>query len=414
MIHWLKKVAGSFKLAICYYRKNQCLLHASALTFFSLLSIVPVLAMAFGIARGFGMDELLKKELMKSMQSQEEVTIKLITFAQNMLEKTSGGLIAGIGVLSLIWSVMKLLGNIENAFNYIWQVKEGRSWKQKITDYLSMSLAAPILFISGSAAALFALNTIGTVTSSVGVVQTKKLLVLLPYVSIWSLFTLTYNFMPNTRVQWPSALVGGVIGGTLYQFFQYGYLYFQVEIANYGAVYGSFAALPLFLIWLQCSWIVLLFGSEIAYQYQFYNIDGRFKTTSISDSLRKKLALTIVLKSTAHFKQGRIPLSREQLATHLKISIRALQPVLDQLVEANLLAVTYEGKLRHYQPCVDISTMTLDQLLVTFESVGQNQLPKNAQSEEFHLIDKKLIELHQVELESPKNLMIQDLIALLD
>ena len=187
-------------LAIRGYKEDKCKFRASALTFYSLLSIVPVIAMIFGIAKGFGMEKLVEKQLLEKMQGQEEVITKIINFSQSLLENTKGGFIAGIGVIILFWSVMKVLGNIETAFNVIWGVKRPRHLGRKFSDYLSMVLVCPILLVvSGSMTAVFSsqikilIHKIPFFTSVLGAIILPSLK-LLPYCSLWIMFTFIFIF----------------------------------------------------------------------------------------------------------------------------------------------------------------------------------------------------------------------------
>src|SRR5262245_56637084 len=146
---WIKQLR-IFLLAFRGFDEDKCQLRASALTFYSLLSIVPVLAMAFGFAKGFGFQNRLEAILLEKMQGQEEAVRRIIDFSQILLHNTQGGLIAGFGVAFLFWTVIKVLGNIEASFNDIWGVPKGRSWTRRFSDYLAIMLIAPLLLIMSS------------------------------------------------------------------------------------------------------------------------------------------------------------------------------------------------------------------------------------------------------------------------
>jgi len=252
---------------------DKCPLRASALTFYSLLSIVPVAALAFGIAKGFGFAKRLETLLYEKLPGQEDVLTQVIAFANSLLENTKGGVIAGIGIAVLFWSLIKVLSHIESSFNAIWEIKKHRSIGRKISDYLSIALICPILVIMSSSVTVFITTQIKHITEKVALLGMFSPIIffflkLLPYGLIWILFTTIYIFMPNTRVNFSSGIIAGVFAGTLYQIVQWAYINFQVLVAKYNAIYGSFAALPLFLIWLQISWLIVLFGAEISFSYQ--------------------------------------------------------------------------------------------------------------------------------------------------
>lgn len=204
--------------------------------------------MAFGVAKGFGFEQLLEKELLKHFAAQQEVILQIIEFARNMLDNTKGGLIAGIGVAVLFWSVIKVLGKIEDNFNQIWSVSS-RSLVRKFTDYLSMMIIGPVLLIMSGSVTVFIASQVSAISSQVGLedVATPAIslgLSLAPYVLLWLLFTVIYMIMPNTRVHFGSAFLAAVLAGSAYQFLQIGYVKFQIYVTSYNAIYGSFAALP--------------------------------------------------------------------------------------------------------------------------------------------------------------------------
>jgi membrane protein len=279
------------------FRKDKCNLSASALTFYSVLSIVPVVAMAFGIAKGFGFQNILEKQLLEKFQGQEEVMNRVVSFARSLLENTKGGIIAGIGIIFLLWTVIKVFSQIERSFNDIWEVDTSRTLGRKFSDYLSIMLISPILFILSSSVTVFITTQITAITQKIALIGMFSpviflMLKLIPYGLIWILFIFMYILMPNTKVNFASGLIAGVIAGTIYQIAQWGYITFQVGVAKYNAIYGSFAALPLFLIWIQLSWLVVLFGAEISFAYQYvdtYEFDP--DSRRISTAFRKLLSL---------------------------------------------------------------------------------------------------------------------------
>ena len=252
---WLRSLR-IFLLSIKEFSTDKCMLRASALTFYSLLSIVPIFAMAFGVAKGFGVQSLLEQRLLSSFQGQEEAINKVIVFSNTLLENTRGGLLAGIGIALLFWAVIKMLGNIEKSFNDIWGVRHERSMGRKFSDYLSLMLICPILIIMSGSLTVFITTQVTLITEKVALLGYLGPIIftslnILSYAVIWILLTFIYSFMPNMKIPLSSALAGGIIAGTLYKFVQFGYIHFQVGVSKYNAIYGSFAALPLFLVWLQ-------------------------------------------------------------------------------------------------------------------------------------------------------------------
>ena len=161
------------------FDEDKFYLKASALTFYSLLSIVPVVAMVFGIAQGFGFQEVFEKELLEKFHAQEEVMIQVINFAQSLLENTKGGFVAGIGLAILFWTVIKVLGNIEQSFNDIWGAKKSRTWGRKFSDYLSFMLIGPLLFILSSSTTLFITTQVTFITEKFALLGPVSSIILL-------------------------------------------------------------------------------------------------------------------------------------------------------------------------------------------------------------------------------------------
>ena len=282
-------------LAVRGFNEDKCKFRASALTFYSLLSIVPVIAMFFGIAKGFGLQQRVQNLIKTRLLGQEEITEKIIAFSNSLLENTSGGFIAGIGVALLFWMIIKVLSNVESSFNEIWGVKKSRSIGRKFSDYLSIMLVCPILLVMAGSLNVAINSQLQLITQKFTILNAIGplvfvLLKLLPYCSVWITFTFIFIFIPNTKVKLKSALIAGIIAGTIFQLTQWVYIVFQIGVAKYGAIYGSFAALPLFLFWLQISWLIVLFGAELSFAHQ--NVETyEFEKDCLSVSLSFKKLL---------------------------------------------------------------------------------------------------------------------------
>ena len=403
-------------LAIRGFAKDKCTLSASALTFYSILSIVPVVAMAFGIAKGFGFQKLLEKELLEKFQGQEEVMNRVVTFAQSLLENTKGHMIASIGVLFLLWTVIKLLSQIEHSFNDIWEVKFPRTYGRKFSDYLSIMLISPILFILSSSVTVFITTQITVITQKVELIGMFSpviffMLKFIPYGLIWILFIFIYILMPNTKVNFSSGLIAGVIAGTIYQIAQWAYITFQVGMARYNAIYGSFAALPLFLIWIQLSWLIVLFGAEISYAYQYVDTyDFEPDRRSISPAFNKLLSLHISRLIISTFLKADPPLSAINISKTLQIPIRMVQQILDELVEAGILSdtETKENKQMSYQPARDINAITINSVIDALEQKGVDNIPI-AQTAELKHLSEALKTLNDEIDKSPANRLLKDI-----
>ncbi len=415
ILRWIR----IFMLSLREFASDKCSLRASALTFYSLLSIVPVFAMAFGIAKGFGMEKILKEKLLENTQGQQEVAMRIIQFSENLLQNTQVGIVAGIGLVLLFWSVIQVLTNIENSFNDIWAIKKPRTMGQKFTDYLALMLIAPVFFVTASSITVFVVSQVKMITREVRALEFLGPvffigLQLLPFVVSWGLLTYLYMFMPNGKIQFKSALIGGFVAGVVYQAGQWVYIYFQIGASNAGAVYGTFAALPLFLIWLQTSWLIVLYGAELAFAHQ-NEVRFEFEPDCLnaSEEFKKLLALRITQVCVNRFAAGLQPLSSEEIAEQLEMPLRLTHELLDRLTKANLLNVAQgeDERERHYQPSRDIGEMTIQFVIREMEKAGTKDIPV-AETPELENLRASLDAFNEVLRNLPENTLLKDLSAL--
>jgi membrane protein len=403
-------------LAIRGYDEDRCLLRASSLTFYTLLSIVPVVAMFFGVAKGFGFEKRLERQLFEKFTGQEEVLSQIINFANSLLEQTQGGLIAGIGLLVLFWSVLKVLGHIEMAFNDIWEIKEPRTWGRKFSDYLSIMLVSPILVLMSGSVTVFITTQVEQITQKVALLGyfsplISFLLKFTPYVLIWILFTILYIIMPNTKVNFKAGLLGGVVAGTLYQIAQWAYISFQIGAAKYNAIYGSFAALPLFLMWLQISWWIVLFGAELSFANQ--NVDTyeyEPDCLNISPEFKKLLTLQVAHLLIKHFSNGEKPLTYSQISNRLDMPVRLVHNIIFDLVQAGLVSEikTKADKEFAYQPARDIHQLSIKHIIEALEKNGTDDIPV-AKTEDYQALSDALENFSEAMEKSPANKLLKDI-----
>ncbi|VAV83418.1 Ribonuclease BN [hydrothermal vent metagenome] len=398
------------------FDQDKCFLRASALTLYTLLSIVPVVAMAFGVAKGFGMEQLLEAQLLEKFVGQEEVITRVVGFARTLLENTRGGVVAGVGVGVLLYSVIKVMGNIERTFNEIWEIKKGRPLRRKITDYFSIILIAPILIVVSGSITIFITSQAVTLTEQVAWIGAFSsviffVLKMVPYLLIWLLFTFVYIFVPNTKVTFKSALMAGIFAGTSYQLLQWVYITFQVGIAQYNAIYGSFAALPLFLIWLQLSWLVLLLGAEFSFASQ--NVDTyEFEPDCLKVSLRfkKLLSLRITHLLVKNFQDGKASLTAEHISHTLGTPVRLVRLLLFELVESGVL---YDSRIDdsrelYYHVARDINQLSISYVASAMESRGVDTIPVEDTEGLREIRDAFAAFGKEVE-ESPANKLLKDI-----
>lgn len=396
--------------------KDNCALRASALTFYSLLSVVPMVALAFGVAKGFGLDQRLETQLHQRFVGQEEVLEKIITFARSLLENTKGGVVAGIGVAILFWSAIKLLGHIEKALNEIWKVKP-RTFIRRFTDYLTIMIVSPILVIVSSSMTVYITTQVTAITGRLAVLKLASPLIffmlkLLPFGLIWILFIMIYVVMPNTQVRISSNVIAGVVAGTIFQIFQGIYINAQVLVAKYNAIYGSFAALPLFLIWLQLSWMIVLLGAQIGYAHQHAG-HGLMAVESdgTSTQARKIYGLTILKHLITCFQNGEPAPSAKQITNSLHLPLPLVTQMLGKLKDCALASEVTGDKPNGpaaYQPARDIQSITVSEFLAAWDRQGRAPLTPVDDSE-LARVEAAMSSIdHEIE-QSGANRLIKDL-----
>jgi membrane protein len=401
-----------FLLAFRGFAEDKVQLRASALTFYTLLSIVPVLAMIFGIAKGFGFEEHLKTVLQENLSEHQEILNETIVFAERMLKNIKGGFIAGTGLVMLIWSVMKVLGNIENAFNNIWQIKKSRGISRKLSDYLSLVVIAPILVFISSGIAVSHENSIvqGTILGYLGPVL-KIIVWILSFTLIWFVFSLLYIIMPNTKVNFRAAFPGGVVAGSMFQLLQWAYVHFQSLLSGYGTIYGSFAALPLFLMWMQFSWLIVLFGAEIAFAYQnVENYEFETDTLNISNHFKMVLSLLIARQIIKNFTDGIPAMTASEISHKLDIPVRIVRDIIYELYESKILSETVTKNVKEvaYQPAQDPGRLSLSYVIKSIDNRGVDSLPID-NTEDLNKINN-IVNSFSSDLEkSSKNILLKDL-----
>jgi len=362
--NYFNRTKQIFYESIKGFFEDKCYLHASSLTFYTLLSIVPILAVAFGLAKGFGFERNLEEELYKRLSEHREIVDLVVDFARSLLVQAESSYIAGIGVIFLFLFVISLFWTIEASLNAIWKVNRSRPFLRIITDYLAMMIICPFFFVIASSLTVYVTGQIGEVLEQHSVLHWMSPLLLFTYrgitlALIWLLFTCVYIIMPNTRVPTRYAMLAGIMAGTMYYFVLIGLIRFQIGVSQYNAIYGSFAALPLFLFWLQISWLIVLFGAEIAYHAEHLSpmLKSFRQRTTVTSQL---LAVLLTSQIVRAFKKGAHPWTLNALAEHFGISQAPIQHALAPLIEEEMIA-QYKSDNSDiiYQPARDVEALTL-------------------------------------------------------
>ena len=385
---------------------------ASALTYSILFAIIPLFALIIAIAKGFGMEKLIEKSLEGTFIGEADLTPTVMGFVQRYLESTQHGLFIGIGLVILLGSVMNFFMQVERAFNSIWQVKKSRALIRQFTTYFSSVLLVPI-FIVLSGGISFYINTkldqsfIYDVFSPFIRFGVK----LTPYLVNSIIFTIIYIVIPNTKVLPKNAMIAGIIAGTSFQAFQSLYIHGQIYLTSFNVVYGSFAAFPLLLLWLQISCTIILLGAEISYASQnFQDFEYEVESKQISRRYKNFLTLYICYLIVKQFEKIAPALNAEQISLANKLPVKIVKEILFELVEASILVETYSrnNESKTYLPAIDIQQLTLNLLFSKLEMNGTELFLKN-RNDSLDAFWRKTMELKNRSDKPNEQVLVKDL-----
>lgn len=359
-------------------KAGEITMRAMGLVYTTLVSLVPLLALAFSLLKAFGVDHALRPVLQRFLaplgSGSADIIDKIVDFVQNV----QVGVLGAIGMVALIWSVLSLIQKVEAGCNYIWRVRSARSLGRRVTEYLSVLIAGPLVILAASS--MTATVTNNTAVGYISSVQPfgDALYVagrLVPYFLYSIGFTLLYAFMPNTRVRLLPALGGGIFAGVLWQTASLGFALFASNAGNVNAIYSGFAILILLLIWLYVSWMILLTGCRVAFLLQHSErlTRGPYPPT-LGDEARERLALMILGLIARRFLDGGTPWQTDQLAHALRVASDHVHALVDDLVAANLLFETGEERAS-IMPQRDIEQIPVNDILDVVRRGNPNAQP---------------------------------------
>ena len=349
---------------------------AAALTYNLLLALIPILALLFAIAGSFGFDNIVKSQIFEGLSIDNNALEEIIGMADTYLSKArTGGVFIGVGVIMLLWTVLKLINNTEITFNNIWQIKKGRSMYRKITDYFSVLLLLPVFLILSSGTSIFITSIAQKIEEFALLAPFSKFIIrMVPFIITWIMFTGLYVFMPNTKVKIKPALVAGILAGTIFQLFQYVYISGQIWVTKYNAIYGGFAAIPLLLLWLQMSWTICLFGAQLSFTSQnIAHFDFDKDTRNISRRYKDFIAILIMSLICKRFENNEPPYTARQISLEHQIPLRLTNQTLYELQEIGMIHEVLSDKKSEeisFQPSIAISKLSVGFLLDKIESYG--------------------------------------------
>lgn len=375
--NWKVKIVKTLNLSVRSFLSSDLQGQACALTYRTLLAIVPALALIFAIGRGFGFQDVLQEELYSYFPSQRNALDAAFNFVDSYLAQASEGLFVGVGIVFLLWTMISLLGNVEESFNGIWHVREGRTMIRKITDYLAILLVLPVLMICGSGLSILMSTTLRDLLPfSWSGTAVTFILDCASYVITWIFFAAAYMLIPNAKVKPLSAIIAGIVVGTSFQVLQWLFLTGQLYVAKYNAIYGSFSFLPLLLIWMQLVWLITLIGGVLCFASQ--NI-GQFNfgddVDNISLDYQRSVVLVIMAIICKRFVHQKKPLNTTEIAELYNIPAKLVGRVVLNLHKVKLISfIAASGELLEHplQPAVDVSGLTVGEVIRRLQTEGES------------------------------------------
>lgn len=345
---------------------------AAALTFNTMLALVPTLAMIFAIGRGFGFQNLIESEVFNLIPVQREELSNVFTFVDSYLAQSSEGIFVGVGILFLLWTLISLLSNVEDAFNHIWGINKKRNFYRKVTDYIAIFFIIPILIVCTNGIKLFVLTMSSNTFLSPMV---EMILDIAPTILTWMSFTFTFMLIPYTKVKLKYALPSGFLCAIVFQLLQWLMVSGQIYVSKYNAIYGSFAFLPLLLIWIYMSWLVCLSGVVLTYSSQnIFRFNFRDNINEISQRYMTDVTIVILAICVKRFNQQKFPYTKRDFTERYNIPIRLVGAVIDHLVDVKLLSsvVGKDDREPAYQPAFDIEHLTLRSVKERLRNFGKS------------------------------------------
>ncbi|HDM75882.1 MAG TPA: YihY/virulence factor BrkB family protein [Deltaproteobacteria bacterium] len=370
----IRTYGQTFLRALCFlfYRFwiDHCLMRASALAYMTILALVPLFGLMFSILKGLGVQRRLEPFILSKITV---ISPEAINRLVEYIDKVS---VKSLGVFGTFWLLViaiTVFRNIEGALNRIWRVSKGRTLQRQISNYLSLLLILPIsiflvLSINTTMESNFLLKHFFKIALFSKAYYT--LLKLSPYVVLAMVLTFVYLLMPNTRVRAKSAIVGGIIAGTMWQLAQLAYLRFQIGVTQYNAIYGAVYHIPMLLVWIYLSWAIILLGAEIVYLLE--NWDSRsyvFGTQESSPALKKVWVLTLLQIIGKTFIEGKKPLKLSQLARISGLNMEKVKTYLKEISSLEILEFN-ENEDSIVLPRVALENVRVDAVLREIEGWG--------------------------------------------
>ena len=392
------------------YSDSQSQIWASALTYFSMLAIFPIIALMLGITKGFGVDKFFEQKLLEFIPQNETMMLKVFDIAENLLNSTRGSILTGVGVIILLWSAIKVLMMLEDSFNTIWRIKKRRSLTRRVIDYVAIIFLGPILFIVVLASNSFVIEKLNSLSIKSGLLV-HLIVQIIGFILIALIFSLIYFIIPNTNVKIKSAITAGITTTIMFFILRYGFGFLQSSISKYNAIYGSLAFIPIFLIQMQYVWVTILIGAQISFSSQNSEEFLYKKISELPIKIRKEMGLSILKLLIDRFENGQDPYTDTEIAKRMNVGIPFVKDTLNDLEEIGLVNEIIGSKVEEskYQIAMNPDKLTVEYFIKKLENKKYNTDKDIKKEVDFSEFEDILTEEMYKNIEFRNNKLIRDI-----
>ena len=411
--NWWLNILRTLNLSIKSFLNRDIQTQACAMTYRTLLAVVPALALLLAIGRGFGFQNVLQQELYHVFPAQRFAINYGISFVDTYLQQSSEGVFVGVGIVFLLWTLISLLGNVEDTFNLIWGQTQSRSIWRKITDYTSMLLILPVLMIcSGGLSVLISttLNSIFHFSFMTPIIS--MILDGASWLLTFLFFTAAYMLIPNAKVKFKNAFIAGVFAGIGFRLLQWIFVTGQMYVAKYNAIYGSFSFLPLMLIWMQLAWVVTMAGMVICYSSQnIFQFSFNSEINAISIAYKEKVSIAVASVVVRRFVKGLKPVTMHEFTLDYGLPARLISDILIRLELAGIVSrVVLDEKKEEFgfQPGMPTEDISVGLVRKSLRNLGRKDFIPNFAAN-FPGVEGVFKELDNAMQQTAENMLLRDI-----
>ena len=363
-----KDIKEMLKRAFEKYKSANSSFWVTSLSFYTILALVPILAILFSLAGWFGAEDYIVHQIDKVTPLKEETLDILTSFSNNLLNNARNGVLAGVGFVFLGWTFIQMFSLIEASFNDIWHVKNSRTIIRKISDYITFFIFVPLVFIVLNGAVIFLLSKLDGINFLYYIIAK-----IFPLVSLTVFFMSLYLVMPTTSVKAFPAFFASLITSIAFYIFQYTFILLQSSLINYNVIYGSFSVIFIFLIWIRVSWFIIILGVHISYLIQNANFDLNIDNGAVNISFNSRLYVTLKIleELVKRYLNKDVPANLDELRKVIKSSPFLIESVLEDLIKGTYIISSEDFGEKVYCISKNIDDISLNEIYNFTSNMGE-------------------------------------------